>query len=396
VPLVVGLGAAGEPGRDRVVVLAHANAGLVVDPARSQDASRIERLGGQGPQVGLLCREVVADGAGAMADPAGVIGGVGGLQLLVELTDGGDHGDGDQVPSAEAAALTLHPTLLVGAALAGQAEERVEAVVAAQRDEPLVLDAVAALQDPRHRRLEVVVAHPAGHATEVGEAQHVTFEECLLRLGREHLMERPARGAQPHGEQPQLGQRPLQPHPQLGEVDLGLLPRMVDLGNGHTRHAAAKLAAHPGDVLAHGRLAQLGAVLGHQPLPDPAAGVALLLRQRLIGGHPRPDQQLPGVQHRAGPLSLLPLGRHRAQQRLTDRAPVHVVLAGQGPDAHARQPAVAADTLEQLHPRSHPFSYVRWCQRPRSVGLGRSGWGHFWRAKRPQVGPNQAVIPTHP
>src|SRR5919108_3656637 len=92
--------------------------------------------------------------------------------------------------------------------LAGQAEERVEAVVAAQRDEPLVLDAVAALQDPRHRRLEVVVAHPAGHATEVGEAQHVTLEECLLRLGREHLMERPARGAQPHREQPQLGQRP--------------------------------------------------------------------------------------------------------------------------------------------------------------------------------------------
>jgi hypothetical protein len=30
--------------------------------------------------------------------------------------------------------------------------------------------------------------------------------------------------------------------------------------------------------------------------------------------------------------------------------------AGQGPDAHTLQPAVAADTLKQLHPRSHPFS----------------------------------------
>jgi hypothetical protein len=205
--------------------------------------------------VELLCREVLTDGAGAMADPAGVIGGVGSLQLLVELADGGDHRDRDQVPAAEAAALTLHPTLLVGAALAGQAEERVEAVVAAQGDEPLVLDAVAALQDPRHCRLEVVVADPMWHPAEVLEAQHMALEERLLGLSGERLMERPPRGRQPHGEQPQLGQRPLQPHPQLGEVDLGLLAGMVDLGNGHAGHAAAKLAAQLGDTPAHRGLA---------------------------------------------------------------------------------------------------------------------------------------------
>ena len=102
-------GAAGEAGRDRVVVLAHADARLVVDPMGGQQPGRIERLVGQRQQLRPLRREVLADGAGAMADAAGVIGGVGGLQVLVELTDRGDHGDGDQVPAAEAAALTLHP-----------------------------------------------------------------------------------------------------------------------------------------------------------------------------------------------------------------------------------------------------------------------------------------------
>ena len=52
--------------------------------------------------------------------------------------------------------------LLVGALQAGLAKERVEPVVAAQRDEPLILDAVAALEDPRHRGAEVVVTDPVG------------------------------------------------------------------------------------------------------------------------------------------------------------------------------------------------------------------------------------------
>src|SRR4030095_14409934 len=94
----------------------------------------------------------LAAGAGARADAAGVIGHVGGLQVLVELTDRDDHGDGDQVPAAEAAALTLHPTLLVGALQAGLAEERVEPVVAAQGDEPLVLDARAGPPGTRRPR----------------------------------------------------------------------------------------------------------------------------------------------------------------------------------------------------------------------------------------------------
>jgi len=385
---------ASKPRRNRVVVLAHAAACLVVDPVRWQQPGRIERLGRQRPKVGLLGGEVLTHGAGAMADAAGVIGGARSSQVLVELGEGGDHRDRDQVAAAEPATLTLHPTLLVGALQARLAEERVEPIVAAQDDKPLVLDAVAALEDPCDRRLEVVVADPVGHPAQVGEPLDVALEERLLRLGGERPVNRPPRARQPHREQPQLRQRPLQPHPQLGEVDLGLLTRAVHLRHRHTADPTTQLAAQPGDVLAHRRLAKLGAVLGHQPLPDPMGGMPLLCRQPLVGGHPRLDQRPPPIQHRAASLGHLPLGRHRARQRLAHRAPVHPMLLGQRPDAHALQPGVTADTLEQLHPRSHPLS-------PRSAdsattqrrGLVGRGWGHFWRSKRPQVGPNQRVKP---
>jgi hypothetical protein len=52
----------------------------------------------------------------------------------------------------------------------------------------------------------------------------------------------------------------------------------MDLRDRHLADPTTQLAAQPGDVLAHGRLAKLGAMLGHQPLPDPMGGVPLLLR----------------------------------------------------------------------------------------------------------------------
>jgi hypothetical protein len=250
-----------KPGRNRVVVLTHADARLVVDPMGQQHPGRVERLSRQRQQVGLLCLKVLTHGAAAMTDPADVIGGVGGLKVLVELTDRGDHQDGDQVLAAEPATLALDPALLVGALDAGLAEERVEPIVAAQGDEPLVLNAIAALEDPRDRGAEVVVADPVGHPTQVHEPLDVALEERLLGLGHKRPMERPARARQAHGEQPQLRQRPLQPHPQLGEVDLSLRARLMDLRDHHLADPATQLAAQPGDVLAHRRLAKLGAVL---------------------------------------------------------------------------------------------------------------------------------------
>ena len=94
-----------------------------------------------------------------------VVGMIGVGQALVQLGHRATTRDGDQVTAAEPADLALHPALLMRAAHAGLAEERVEPVVAAQRDEPLVLHPVAALQDPVNRR-------PAGCRSGSAAAPH--------------------------------------------------------------------------------------------------------------------------------------------------------------------------------------------------------------------------------
>ena len=58
---------------------------------------------------------------------------------LVQLGQGGDLGHRDHVAPAEPADLAFDPALLMGAVLAGQAEEGLEDVVAAQRDEAVGL-----------------------------------------------------------------------------------------------------------------------------------------------------------------------------------------------------------------------------------------------------------------
>lgn len=65
------------------------------------------------------------------------------------------------------------------------AEEPVETVKTAHRDESFGLDPVPPVQHPDHRRLEVVVTDPALHRAEVLERKRVTFQERLLRLGGE-------------------------------------------------------------------------------------------------------------------------------------------------------------------------------------------------------------------
>jgi hypothetical protein len=99
----------------------------------------------------------------------------------VEVIEGGQGGDRDEVAAAEPADLTLHPTLLMGAVDPWQAEERVEQVMGPQGDEPLVDDPLAAHHHPQDRRLEVVVAdQPARHPTEVSERERVALQERLL------------------------------------------------------------------------------------------------------------------------------------------------------------------------------------------------------------------------
>jgi hypothetical protein len=102
--------------------------------------------------------------------------------------------DRGQVAAAEPADLSLDTALLVYPVDAGDAEERVVAVVGAQRDEPRVLQALTTERDPDHRRGEVVVAdHPDRDPTKDFERADVTIEERLLRLVRIRHMDGLAR-----------------------------------------------------------------------------------------------------------------------------------------------------------------------------------------------------------
>jgi hypothetical protein len=88
---------------------------------------------------GQFSGEGHGDSRGSSGDHAGVVEQIAGGDQRVQLGQRGDGRDRDEVPAAEAADLALDPAFLVRSVLAGAAEERVEAVVAAQRDEPLRL-----------------------------------------------------------------------------------------------------------------------------------------------------------------------------------------------------------------------------------------------------------------
>ena len=152
--------ATGVAGRDRVVALPHRDPGPVVDPGLQQPG-RVERLGRQRPQRRQLGGERGADRDRPAGDHPGLVKQVTGRDQRVQLGQRRDVRDRDEVTAPEPADLALDAALLVRAFDARSAEERVEAVVAAQRDEPLRLVAVASPQHPHHGGFEVVVTDPA-------------------------------------------------------------------------------------------------------------------------------------------------------------------------------------------------------------------------------------------
>ena len=80
---------------------------------------------------------------------------IGLLAQLVQLCHRGDTGDGNEVCTAEAADLAFDAAFLVRSFDAWKAEEAVEAVVGAERDEAIRLYAVPALQHPHDCGLQV-------------------------------------------------------------------------------------------------------------------------------------------------------------------------------------------------------------------------------------------------
>ncbi len=270
---------------------------------------------------------------------------------------------------------------------AGPAVERVEAVVAAQQHEPLVLQPGPAQQHPDHRRLQVVQPDPARDPAQRVERGDEPVEEALLGLVGIRHVHRLARVRQPQHEHPQPHQHPTDPGLELAEVDLGLLGRQVRLRHHHQPHPAAQLPADLGDESAHRGLGHLRALLVDQPLPNPPSGMALLDRRRPVGDQPAAHHRpMRRSQRRRRPLRRLALRRHRTRQRLPHHPPMHPVPARQPPHRQPLQPAVPPDPLEQLHLRS-PLHPVPASTTPlRDITERRNG--------RTEVGPNQAITPA--
>ncbi|WP_327238971.1 hypothetical protein OG243_01525 [Streptomyces sp. NBC_01318] len=178
---------ADQSDRDRVSVGADRDLSVAVDPRREQPA-RLEWLLGQRHQQRLFDCKVLRDSLGPGADAAGIVLPVPLFDHLVQLSERGDLGDGNEVIAAEVADHPFDPALLVGTFDAGPAVEALDAEVRAERDPPVCLHASAALpQHPGNGGLQVVVANlgprdPAQRPQRVD----VAFEEGFLPAGGKH------------------------------------------------------------------------------------------------------------------------------------------------------------------------------------------------------------------
>ena len=162
---------------------------------------------------------------------AGVVGDVSQGNQLIQLAQGLDFGQRDQVTPTEATDLSFHAALFMGASDAGEAEERVEAVVAAHGHEALGLLAVPTLEHPDDGRLEVVIADAAGHPAELLEGSDVAVDEDLLGLVGIDPVEGLPRGGQPHDEHAADDLLTGEPEADLAEVDFSFLTDRMGLGH---------------------------------------------------------------------------------------------------------------------------------------------------------------------
>ncbi len=299
--------------------------------------------------IGLAHRP---DGQTAGADVAGEVAPVRLFEAAVEIGEALHRGHRHEEVAALAADLALDAALLVGAFLARDAEEGVEAIVGAQGDETLSLGSVSSSQDPGHEGTGVVVSDPGRHPADAGKGGDMTLEERLLTLGAESDVDSDARVREAQLEDRDRGALAGHDHVGETEVDLGFgASQMVS----HDRNVAVlevQLAAALADIPPDGGFAHVGAALVEEALPDPPGRVALLSRCIGIGDEPFTDRRRVGSDSRLNPrLDGLAWWRDRAGEGLADRSPVHPMTARQLADRHPFLPVVSADTLELLHPR---------------------------------------------
>ena len=233
---------------------------------------------------------------------------------LVELCHRADTRDGDEVTASEPSDLTFHAAFLVRAADAGQAEEAVEPVMRPQRDESVRLEPVTTLQHPHDRGLQVVVADPARHTTEVFERADVAVQEHLLRLVQIRAAEPTTRRGEAHHEQRHLHQHASDIDTDRPEIDLGFRAQQMRLRNVDLSQRRRPLGANLRDVTPHRRLTDLSVVLDDESLPHAPGRMALLARHVAIRGEPHVHDRFPRVHHRRRTHRDLPGRRHRRRQ----------------------------------------------------------------------------------
>ena len=231
----------------------------------------------------------------------------------------------------------------------GLAEERVEPVMRAQRDELRVLQPVPAQQHPHHRRFEVVVPDlPGRHPTEGLERLHVPVQERLLGLTLPNAM----CTALPECDNRITNICSCNRSPAITATNS---PKSTSASRAgamrlRDRHQApVQRRSRPSDRAPTPRTvdsATTRAVLVHQPLPHPPGGVPLLPRRGQIRHQPAPHRVLPRPEHRPRPAPAP--SAPAAPRRPTPAAP-----SDDAPDA--APPAPGSTTL---HPDDH-VGYVR-------------------------------------
>ena len=247
------------------------------------------------------------------------------------------------------------PPLSCPPPLPGWQQERVEPIVATQRDEPLVLHpgrGPPKIRSTLSRRLSSPM--PPGHPTQHLERQHMPLAERPWAAWLANATcNRLARGARTAGQPatPLVKVPSSQTHSSPKSTP-GLLTNPVDpAARSHTQPHQSAPGRSPGDLAANGRPSPTR----RRSRRPAAASIGRAVCRCLLGSTWSAVTQVrinrsPRPKHRRRSFRTFPLGRHRAHQRLADRAPMHPVGPGQGTDTHRLVAGIPADTLEQPSP----------------------------------------------
>lgn len=298
--------------------------------------------------------------------------------------------------AAEPANLAFNAALLMGAVLARLAEPRVEPVVRPQRNEPVRLDPIPALEDLGDRRLEVVVADRFGDAAEMIERPDVPIQEHVLGLVQIRPTEPATRSREPHHEQRHLRRDPGQHDLGFTEIDLALRTQRVMLRDSDLNQRERLTFPDRLHIAAHRRLAHIHVVLDDKPLPHPPRGVTLLAWPLLVFLEPTVDDRLELTHLRSRPFQSLPRQRDRRLQRRADVTTMNPELAGKRPERLRLLRRVGAtDLLVQLHlrPLHHPHTPPRPAT-PAADPPKRRKCGQIRPTLPLQVGPDQVSTPA--